>query len=119
MGAIAAIGLERGLARDLQSGPAGRHAGPGRSENPPAPERVMFNRILFSSIAAAALLGAAPAFAAETPKQPCSCCSDGSVHEVDHALRQGQNQKAAPAERAAQDPSKSDDPNVRNQSFGG
>lgn len=57
----------------------------------------MFNRILFSTIAAATLLTAAPALAAEgsTSKQPCSCCSDGSIHATDHATREANKQKAS------------------------
>jgi hypothetical protein len=78
----------------------------------------MIRRILFASSAAAALLAAAPAFAAEAPsKQPCSCCSDGSIHDVDHALRH-QGQKAA-SEREAQLRSADENPDLRNQSFGG
>jgi hypothetical protein len=78
----------------------------------------MIRRILFATSAAAALLAAAPAFAAEAAnaKQPCSCCSDGSIHGVDHALRDGQ--KAA-SERKAQLRSADENPDVRNQSFGG
>jgi hypothetical protein len=78
----------------------------------------MIRRILFATSAAAALLAAAPTFAAETApsKQPCSCCSDGSIHDVDHALRQGQ--KAA-GERKAQPRSADENPDIRNQSFGG
>jgi hypothetical protein len=77
----------------------------------------MFRRILFTTAAAATLLAAAPALAAEhadakTP--PCSCCSDGSNHGTDHMLRE-QNAKAS----ATQQPAQSDDPYVRNQSFGG
>ena len=83
----------------------------------------MFNRILFSTIAAATLLTAAPALAAEggTSKQPCSCCSDGSIHDVDHPLRQGQKQKSSD-ERKAQPSTNQESPNnpdVRNQSWGG
>jgi hypothetical protein len=84
----------------------------------------MLKRMLFSTIAAAGLLTAAPAFAAEgASKQPCSCCSDGSIHDVDHPLRQGSAQrkeeKKASTERAQQPSPKQDDPNVRNQSWGG
>lgn len=81
----------------------------------------MFSRILFSTIAAS-LLTAAPAFAAEgASKQQCSCCSDGSIHDVDHPLREAQEaqkQKGSP-ERAAQARTADDDPDVRNQSWGG
>ncbi len=80
----------------------------------------MFNRILFPTIAAATLLTAAPALAAEgsTSKQPCSCCSDGAIHDVDHPLRQGQKQKGSD-ERQAQPRTTDESPDVRNQSFGG
>jgi hypothetical protein len=80
----------------------------------------MFNRILFSTLAAATLLTAAPALAAEgsTSKQPCSCCSDGSIHDVDHPVRQGQSQKGSD-ERKAQPRTAGENPDVRNQSWGG
>lgn len=80
----------------------------------------MSNRILFATIAAATLLTAAPALAAEgsTSKQPCSCCSDGSVHGVDHPLRQGEKQKGSD-ERKTQPRTADQNPDVRNQSFGG
>jgi hypothetical protein len=79
----------------------------------------MFKRIVFSTIAAASLVAAAPAFAAEGPStKPCSCCSDGSIHDVDHPLRQGAEQKR-PDERKAQQRTTDEDPSVRNQSFGG
>jgi hypothetical protein len=70
-------------------------------------------------VAAVTLLGAAPALAAENAsKQPCSCCSDGSVHEIDHPLREKALQKKDSTDRAA--PSTTEhDPFVRNQSFGG
>ena len=57
----------------------------------------MFNRILFSTIAAAALLTAAPAFAADNgaSKQPCSCCSDGSMHGTDHRVREAHRKDAS------------------------
>jgi hypothetical protein len=78
----------------------------------------MIRRLLFTTAAAATLLAAAPAFAAETAasKQPCSCCSDGSMHGVDHPLREAQKQKAA--ERKAQQRN-DEDPAVRNGFFGG
>lgn len=80
----------------------------------------MFSRILFSTFAAATLLTAAPALAAEgSSKQQCSCCSDGSVHETDHPLREEAKQKAASRDRAAQPSLADDDPYVRNQSWGG
>ena len=80
----------------------------------------MFNRILCSTIAAATLLTAAPALAAtgSTSTQPCSCCSDGSIHDVDHPLRMGEKQ-SAPAERKAQPRPSEESPDVRNQSWGG
>jgi hypothetical protein len=79
----------------------------------------MIRRILFATSAAAALLATAPAFAAERApsKQPCSCCSDGSLHDVDHALRH-QGQKAE-SERKAQLRSADENPDIRNGSFGG
>jgi hypothetical protein len=71
---------ERGhlMARDLQSGRTGRRAGLGRSQtNPPARRGIMFNRILFSTLAAAGLLTAAPAVAADAQHDHggsgCSC----------------------------------------------
>jgi hypothetical protein len=78
----------------------------------------MIRRILFTAAAAAALLAAAPALAAEgtASKTPCSCCSDGSSHATDHAIREGNMHGTA--ERAAQ-PKRDDDVNVRNQSWGG
>lgn len=80
----------------------------------------MFSRILFSTIAAATLLTAAPALAAEggASKQPCSCCSDGSIHDVDHPLRQGQKAKDT-SDRNAQARTADENPDVRNQSWGG
>lgn len=77
----------------------------------------MLRRILFTTAAAATLLAAAPAFAAERTEaktQPCSCCSDGSMHQADHKVRE---QNAKPS--TTQQPAQSDDPYVRNQSFGG
>jgi hypothetical protein len=64
-------------------------------------EEYMFKRILFSTLAAAALLTAAPAFAADkgASKQPCSCCSDGSVHSTDHHVREAQQKNAASENR--------------------
>jgi hypothetical protein len=77
----------------------------------------MIRRILFITAAAATLLGAAPAFAAENPKHDaCSCCSDGSMHQTDHKLRE---QNASKDSSLAAQPTQSDDPNIRNQSFGG
>lgn len=56
----------------------------------------MFSRILFSAVAAVTLLSAAPALAKEKPsKGECSCCSDGSVHETDHRLREQRTEPAA------------------------
>lgn len=79
----------------------------------------MLSRILFSTIAAATLLVAAPALAAEgTSKQQCSCCSDGSVHETDHPLREEAQQARDSMDTAAPGTTE-DDPFVRNQSFGG
>lgn len=79
----------------------------------------MIRRILLSA-AAATVLVAAPAFAAEhadAATTPCSCCSDGSVHDVDHPLREGQKQKASSERTSA--PAAADELNARNQSFGG
>lgn len=79
----------------------------------------MLRRILFTT-AAVTTLAASPAFAADRADakdtQPCSCCSDGSTHHADHAIRE-RNANRSPS-RAAQ-PAQSDDPFVRNQSFGG
>jgi hypothetical protein len=62
---------------------------------------MMFNRILFSTLAAAALLTAAPAFAADNgaSKQPCSCCSDGSMHGTDHRVREAHRKDASSENR--------------------
>jgi hypothetical protein len=67
---------------------------------------MMFNRILFSTLAAAALLTAAPAFAADNgaSKQPCSCCSDGSVHSTDHHLRAERQKNSSKDVGAAEAP---------------
>jgi hypothetical protein len=68
---------------------------------------------------AATLLTAAPALAVDGgPKQPCSCCSDGSAHEVDHGLREEAMQKKASTDRAAAS-TQEEDPFIRNHSFGG
>ncbi len=80
----------------------------------------MIRRILFTSATAAALLTAVPAFAAEhadARTTPCSCCSDGSMHEVDHPIHEGQKQKASYERRSA--PAAADELNAQNQSFGG
>lgn len=87
----------------------------------------MFSRILFSTIAAATLLTAAPALAAEgsSSKQSCSCCSDGSIHNADHMLRESQRAPAVLTGRLAVNPDpflrnqNSSDPFIRNNSFGG
>jgi hypothetical protein len=81
----------------------------------------MFSRILFSAFAAATLLAAAPAFAADdrASKKQCSCCSDdGSIHEFDHPAREAQQRKGSP-DLGAQQGADDEDPFVRNQSFGG
>jgi hypothetical protein len=77
----------------------------------------MIRRILSSTAAAAAILAAAPTFAEEAaPKeQPCSCCSDGSIHQVDHPLREAPRPNAA--ERKAP-PRLDEDPAIR-AVFGG
>jgi hypothetical protein len=61
----------------------------------------MFNRILFSTLAAAALLASAPAFAADNgaSKQPCSCSSDGSMHGTDHRVREAHRKDASSENR--------------------
>jgi hypothetical protein len=73
----------------------------------------MIRRIAYIAAAAATLWTAAPAFAADGApageanrhhvkiEQPCSCCSDGSMHEVDHPMRGAQKQKAAPSKSDA------------------
>jgi hypothetical protein len=74
----------------------------------------MLRRFLFTTAAAATLLAAAPAFAAEHTEaktQPCSCCSDGSMHHPDHMLHHAQK---APGVRAGS-PAVSSDPFLRNQ----
>lgn len=72
----------------------------------------MLKRILFSSLAAAALLSAAPAFAAGVAREErCACCSDGSSHEADHRATERAAERAQPAGE--------EDPFIRNQSFGG
>jgi hypothetical protein len=118
--AIVGVSRKPGLARAVQillsdAAPA--------SGAPPTTRRheeeVMFSRILFSTIAAS-LLTAAPAFAAEAATvQQCSCCSDGSIHDVDHPLREQAPQKKTSTERASQPRTTEDDPDVRNQSWGG
>lgn len=77
----------------------------------------MVTRMLSSALAAVALLAATPALAAEDApsKQPCTCCSDGSVHPVDHRLRNERQD----AQDLPVNGSTSDDPFLRNQSFGG
>jgi hypothetical protein len=89
----------------------------GVSPQPAGTEVVMIRRILFTTAAAATLLAAAPALAAEgsAASTPCSCCSDGSSHATDHALRES-NGKAA---QRAQQPKPAEDPSIRNGSFGG
>lgn len=91
----------------------------------------MFSRILFSTMAAATLLAATPALATESTKsttkttassdgtsnQPCSSCSDGSMHDTDHRAREEGARKMT--ERPPAPPAGSDDPYIRNQSFGG
>ena len=91
----------------------------------------MFSRILFSTMAAATLLAATPALATESTKGntkptsstertsnlPCSSCSDGSMHDSDLRAREEAAKKMTecpPTPRAD-----SDDPYIRNQSFGG
>jgi hypothetical protein len=110
------------LARAVQTLSPDAAPASGAPLNPPAREATMSSRILFSTIATATLLAAAPAFAAEgSSKQQCSCCSDGSMHDTDHPLREGaaQQKQKASTERAAQPSPKQDDPDVRNQSWGG
>jgi hypothetical protein len=92
---------------------------PRASHSPAGTEVTMIRRILFTTAAAAALLAAAPAFAADDAAShshsQCSCCSDGSNHATDHALREGNKKRV---ERAAQ-PKTEEDPFVRNMSYGG
>lgn len=78
----------------------------------------MFSRILFSTVAAATLLTGAPALAADrgASEDQCSCCSDGSIHESDHAIRE---ERLKNGERAAQPPATEEDVDVRNMSWGG
>lgn len=86
----------------------------------------MFRRALYVTAVAAALLAAAPAIAADqvdTNHLPCSCCSDGSMHQTDHPIHRTDrvirgHTASKDASRAAP-PRQSDDPYVRNQSFGG
>ncbi len=76
-------------------------------------------RILFSTLAAATLLTAAPALAAEKAEprpQPCSCCSDGSDHATEHPMREG-NKAAEKAKAQKQAPEV--DPFTANGEFGG
>jgi hypothetical protein len=77
----------------------------------------MFRRILFSTAAAAALLAAGPAFAAETAqsKEQCSCCSDGSNHDMEHRARAEAQKRNAAAPRS----SKSDADEVAAGNTGG
>jgi hypothetical protein len=88
----------------------------------------MIDRILFSSLAAAALLTAAPTFAADgASNQPRSCCSNESMHGVDHHMRGAQHPmhgidhcvREAQQKPAAQARATEENPDIRNQSFGG
>jgi len=88
----------------------------------------MLRRILFTTAAAATLLAASPAFAAEhadAKHQQCSCGSDGSMHRGHHAVRETNRAPTARAGLAAasSDPflqnQGSDDAFIRNNSFGG
>ena len=68
----------------------------------------MFRRILLTTVSAAAMFAAGTAFAAErSSAQPCSCCADGSNHEVDHPIHEGQRistqRTSGAAERASKD----------------
>jgi hypothetical protein len=79
----------------------------------------MFSRILLSTAAAAALLGAAPALAADEGAARATaecCCPPGGMHhgEGDRAGARQQPRRDVPEQRA-----ESDDPDVRNQSWGG
>ena len=57
----------------------------------------MLGRILISTAAAAALLVATPALAAEGAwEKQCDCCSDGSIHDVDHPLRKARERASLP-----------------------
>jgi hypothetical protein len=65
----------------------------------------MIRRILFTTAAAAALFAAAPAFAEDKApeNQPCSCCSDGSNHDVDHRIHQAPPPKKESARSTQQE----------------
>jgi hypothetical protein len=130
MGTPRRLKRELRVARELQRGPTGRRAGLGRSQhNSPAPRGIMTNRILFSSLAAAALLTAAPTFAADDgpSNQPRSCCSNESMHGVGHHMRGAQHPmhgsdhcvREAQQKPAAQARATEENPDIRNQSFGG
>lgn len=79
----------------------------------------MFTQILLSTAAAATLLTATPTLAAtrDASKEQCSCCSDGSAHDVDHPLREKQD--ASASGRSAQPSRAQESPDVSNQSWGG
>lgn len=62
----------------------------------------MLRRILFATAAAATLLAAAPAFAAEQGEartQPCSCGSHGSMHHPDGRPSEAGKVPVAPTEK--------------------
>jgi hypothetical protein len=78
----------------------------------------MSSRILLSAVAAAALLGVAPTLAAEDPaprEGAACCCPQGPMHERHHARAELQPDPRRDAAQRAE----SDDPDVRNQSYGG
>ncbi len=84
----------------------------------------MFTRILSSTLAAAALVTAAPALAADgaapATSHECSCCSDPSAMRRHHeATRATDREQAAPASAKSAPRTGDEDPSVRNQSFGG
>ena len=79
----------------------------------------MLSRTLLFAVTAATLLTATPTLAAGSSPwgKQCDCCSDGSSHDVDHPLRHGRD-KSHP-DHASQPRTTDDNPDVRNQSFGG
>lgn len=88
----------------------------------------MFSRILFSTIAAGALVVASPALADDTGKDADgreipACCERVAMQMHHDAVKdtRGSERKAAPVstDDTAQPPTVEEDPFVRNQSWGG
>jgi hypothetical protein len=85
----------------------------------------MFRRILLSTLGAASL-AATPALAGDTGKEPVTgelpeCCDHMAMHTYGVAPRGAADAKKAPArtqDRTIQNPL-DEDPDVRNQSWGG